>query len=139
MTILITGGYGFLCSNIAAKFLPLGERVVLINAMFRHRCEQNLAWLQSLAAPDQLVYCKADTADTEAVESIFQKHGPFDCICHLAGQVAMKTVVFRHSSIFGGRQFSNFDQGWIGWFCQKGIEQQAEMLAGRPVTPFTIQ
>ena len=48
-------------------------------------------------------------------------------------------MVFRHSSIFGGRQFSTFDQGWIGWFCQKGIEQQAEILAGRPVTPFTIQ
>ena len=201
-------------------------------------CEQNLAWLQSLAAPDQLTYCKADTADKETVDAIFQKYGPFDYICHLAGQVAMttslsdprrdmltnvvggfnileaarrhcpdtflafsstnkvygdlrdfkysetpsryfipahpngfdetlrldfaspygcskgaadqyfhdwyrnfglKTVVFRHSSIFGGRQFSTFDQGWIGWFCQKGIEQQAEIFAGRPATPFTIQ
>ncbi len=34
----------------------------------------------------------------------------------------LKTVVFRHSSIFGGRQFSTFDQGWIGWFVTKALE-----------------
>ncbi|MCP4179894.1 MAG: NAD-dependent epimerase/dehydratase family protein [bacterium] len=34
----------------------------------------------------------------------------------------LKTVVFRHSSMFGGRQFSTCDQGWIGWFCLKAIE-----------------
>lgn len=34
----------------------------------------------------------------------------------------LKTVVFRHSSVFGGRQFSTYDQGWIGWFCQKAID-----------------
>ena len=28
----------------------------------------------------------------------------------------IKTVVFRHSSIYGGRQFASFDQGWVGWF-----------------------
>ncbi|MGK5087424.1 GDP-mannose 4,6-dehydratase [Bdellovibrionota bacterium FG-2] len=34
----------------------------------------------------------------------------------------LNTVVFRHSSIFGGRQFSTFDQGWIGWFVTKALE-----------------
>lgn len=34
------------------------------------------------------------------------------------------TVVFRHSSMYGGRQFSTFDQGWVGWFCQKALEMQ---------------
>lgn len=28
----------------------------------------------------------------------------------------LNAIVFRHSSIFGGRQFSTADQGWIGWF-----------------------
>ena len=44
------------------------------------------------------------------------------------------TVVFRHSSMFGGRQFATMDQGWIGWFCQKGIEIASGLLE----TPFTI-
>lgn len=46
----------------------------------------------------------------------------------------LNTVVFRHSSIFGTRQFSTFDQGWIGWFCQKAIERQRNSQEG----PFTI-
>ncbi|MCK4842264.1 MAG: GDP-mannose 4,6-dehydratase, partial [Methylococcales bacterium] len=34
----------------------------------------------------------------------------------------LKTVVFRHSSMFGGRQFATVDQGWVGWFTSKAIE-----------------
>jgi CDP-paratose 2-epimerase len=34
----------------------------------------------------------------------------------------LKTVVFRHSSMYGGRQFATYDQGWVGWFCQKADE-----------------
>jgi CDP-paratose 2-epimerase len=33
----------------------------------------------------------------------------------------LNTVVFRHSTIFGGRQFATFDQGWVGWFCQQAL------------------
>jgi CDP-paratose 2-epimerase len=33
----------------------------------------------------------------------------------------LKTTVFRHSSIFGGRQYSTFDQGWIGYFVSEAI------------------
>jgi CDP-paratose 2-epimerase len=36
----------------------------------------------------------------------------------------LQTVVFRHSSMYGGRQFATYDQGWIGWFCQKAIEMK---------------
>jgi CDP-paratose 2-epimerase len=50
----------------------------------------------------------------------------------------LKTVVFRHSSIYGGRQFATIDQGWIGWFCQKALEQQSAFAAGAEPEPFTI-
>ena len=40
----------------------------------------------------------------------------------------IKTAVFRHSSMFGQRQFSTYDQGWIGWFCQKALEIKNETL-----------
>ncbi|MEI7987261.1 MAG: GDP-mannose 4,6-dehydratase, partial [Armatimonadota bacterium] len=45
----------------------------------------------------------------------------------------IRTVVFRHSSIYGTRQFSTFDQGWIGWFVQNALSQA---LKGAPA--FTI-
>lgn len=35
----------------------------------------------------------------------------------------VKTTVFRHSSMYGSRQFATYDQGWIGWFVQKAIEK----------------
>lgn len=35
----------------------------------------------------------------------------------------LKTTVFRHSSMYGSRQFATSDQGWIGWFCEKAIEK----------------
>jgi len=50
----------------------------------------------------------------------------------------LQTVVFRHSSIYGGRQFASFDQGWIGWFCQKAFEQHRSHRRGLSHEPFTI-
>lgn len=35
----------------------------------------------------------------------------------------LRTTVFRHSSMYGSRQFATYDQGWVGWFCQKAIEK----------------
>jgi CDP-paratose 2-epimerase len=36
----------------------------------------------------------------------------------------LNTTVFRHSSMYGGRQFSTTDQGWIGWFISEAIKFQ---------------
>lgn len=50
----------------------------------------------------------------------------------------LNTIVFRHSSIYGGRQFSTFDQGWIGWFCLKALEQKNNLQNSKKIKPFTI-
>ena len=34
----------------------------------------------------------------------------------------LQTIVFRHSSMYGGNQNSTIDQGWVGWFIKKAIE-----------------
>lgn len=34
----------------------------------------------------------------------------------------IKAVVFRHSTIYGGRQFATYDQGWVGWFVRQALE-----------------
>jgi CDP-paratose 2-epimerase len=46
--------------------------------------------------------------------------------------------VFRHSSIYGGRQWATYDQGWVGWFCGEVLRQKAEAAAGKAPRPFTI-
>lgn len=58
-------------------------------------------------------------------------HSPYGCSKGAADQYVLdyhrmyglKTMVFRHSSMYGGRQFSTADQGWIGWFCSKALDQ----------------
>lgn len=69
-------------------------------------------------------------------------HSPYGCSKGAADQYmldyarifGLRTVVFRHSSMYGGRQFASYDQGWIGWFCQKALETSK----GQRVEPFTI-
>jgi CDP-paratose 2-epimerase len=68
-------------------------------------------------------------------------HSPYGCSKGAADQYlgdyhrifGLDTVVFRHSSMYGGRQFATADQGWIGWFCQKAVEAKRGEK-----TPFTI-
>lgn len=46
----------------------------------------------------------------------------------------VKATVFRHSSMYGSRQFATYDQGWVGWFVQKAIEK----YKNQNEAPFTI-
>ena len=46
----------------------------------------------------------------------------------------IKATVFRHSSMYGSRQFATYDQGWVGWFIQKASEKKKDPNC----EPFTI-
>lgn len=46
----------------------------------------------------------------------------------------VKATVFRHSSMYGSRQFATYDQGWVGWFVEKAIEKKNHP----DCAPFTI-
>jgi CDP-paratose 2-epimerase len=226
---LITGGCGFLGSNIASKILEQGNELVIFDSLYRFGSYQNLEWLK---IQGEFQFIHGDIRNTNDVERMIKKHTP-DVIYHLAGQVAMttsiddprmdmevnvggsfnllnavrlfspesaiiysstnkvyggleqftyretesryeciekpkgfdesvsldfhspygtskgsadqymldfariyglKTVVFRHSSMFGGRQFATYDQGWIGWFTQQAINIKNDTQE----EPFTI-
>lgn len=59
-------------------------------------------------------------------------HSPYGCSKGSADQYmldfhrifGLRTVVFRHSSMYGGRQFATADQGWLGWFCEQAVQTQ---------------
>jgi len=229
MKYLITGGCGFLGSNIASEILKQGDTLVIFDSLYRFGSYQNLEWLK---IQGEFEFIHGDIRNTNDVERTIKQHQP-DVIYHLAGQVAMttsiadprmdfevnvggsfnllnavrlyspestiiysstnkvygdleqfqyqetetryqcidkpngfdesvnldfhspygtskgsadqymldfariyglKTVVFRHSSMFGGRQFATIDQGWLGWFTSKAIEIKNNQLK----EPFTI-
>lgn len=223
MKLLITGGCGFLGSNLASDALARGDELIVFDNLYRSGSRDNLAWLQSqgefrfehgdirnqnditrliketrpeaifhlagqvamttsianprmdfevnaigtynlleavrLNAPEaaviysstnkvygdleQYTYREAETR-YECVEkpngfdeaTPLEFHSPYGCSKGAADQYmldyarifGLKTVVFRHSSMYGGRQFATYDQGWIGWFCQKSIEAKKGLL-----------
>ncbi|HET9223688.1 MAG TPA: NAD-dependent epimerase/dehydratase family protein [Roseiflexaceae bacterium] len=89
MTILITGGAGFIGCNLAAALLRSGERVTIVDNLSRPRTDQNLAWLQAQFA-DKLRFERADIRDQAAMNALIPGH---DAVFHLAGQVAVTTSV----------------------------------------------
>jgi len=229
MKILVTGGCGFLGSNLANAALGRGHEVAVYDDLSRRGADRNLAWLREQGGFEMH---QADVADADRIAEAVRGFRP-DVVFHVAGQVAMTTsmsnprrdfatnamgtfnvlealrlhapeatvvfsstnkvygdlenlpysetdtryvypdfpagfpetlpldfrtpygcskgsadqymhdyclsfglrsVIFRHSSIFGGRQFASIDQGWIGWFVQQAIETQANPDRD----PFTI-
>lgn len=226
---LVTGGCGFVGSNLAAEVLRRGEELFVFDNLYRHGSSDNLKWLQTQG---YFKFYPLDIRNTNDVETVIKEVQP-DYIFHLAGQVAMttsianprmdfetnamgtfnildavrkycpnavvlysstnkvfgdfetlhfaekdtryvcleypagfpsdmtldfhspygcskgcadqylldfyriygiKTIVFRHSSMYGSNQHATFDQGWIGWFCQQALETKADPNR----KPFTI-
>lgn len=229
MKYLITGGCGFIGSNLAAEVLNRNEELFILDNLFRFGSSENLRWLQTKG---NFKYYPYDIRNCNDVEVVVKEVKP-DYIFHLAGQVAMttsianprldyevnalgtfnlldavrkhspdsvilysstnkvygdfenfhfeenemryickeypngfpesipldfhspygcskgcadqylldfhriyglKTIVFRHSSMYGTNQHATYDQGWIGWFCQKALE----IKNGTLKEPFTI-
>lgn len=217
MKYLVTGGCGFVGSNLAAEVLRRGEELYVLDNLYRFGSADNLKWLRKQGDFKHYPY---DIRNANDVETVIREVQP-DYIFHLAGQVAMttsianprmdfevnalgtfnvldsvrkycpnavvmysstnkvfgdfeklhfdenetrytckeypngfpsdmaldfhspygcskgcadqylldfhrifgvKTIVFRHSSMYGTNQHATFDQGWIGWFCQQALE-----------------
>jgi len=219
MKILITGGCGFLGSNLAADAIARGDELVVFDNLCREGSVNNLQWLKKLG---KFSFYHGDIRNQNDVFKVVREFTP-EAVFHLAGQVAMttsisnprmdfevnvvgshnlleavrqhvsdavvvysstnkvygdleqysyretgtryecidrpygfdestpldfhspygcskgaadqymldyarifglRTVVFRHSSMYGGRQFATYDQGWVGWFCRNAVEAQ---------------
>ena len=91
MTILITGGAGFVGSNAVAHFLAQGRRVVALDNLGRRGTDKNLAWLRGLGG--DLVVSRTDIRDAVAVAAAFRDHPDIEAVLHLAAQTAVTTSV----------------------------------------------
>ena len=65
-TTLITGGAGFVGSNLAHRLLSLGRRVRVLDNLSRPGVEQNLQWLRQQHG-NLLEFVRADVRDAAAV------------------------------------------------------------------------
>src|SRR6266851_7431797 len=87
---LVTGGAGFVGSNLVNDLLAAGQNVTVFDSLLRPGAAQNIAWLQSHPQSSQLRVIKADVRDFDAVEAAVSDA---EVIYHLAGQVAVTTSV----------------------------------------------
>lgn len=88
--VLITGGCGFVGSNLANQLIQDGEEVSLFDNLSRKGSEKNLEWLEDLH-PGKFTFVKGDIRDQDAIRKTLD--GGCDIVCHTAGQVAVTTSV----------------------------------------------
>jgi len=89
MRVLITGGIGFIGTNLADRLLREGKDVVLFDNVGRAGVEENLEWLRREHG-GRLRFVKGDVRDFGAVEKAMSGA---DAVFHLAAQVAVTTSV----------------------------------------------
>jgi CDP-paratose 2-epimerase len=85
--VLITGGAGFIGTNLADRLLDDGRRVTVLDNLARPGVERNLRWLEAKHG-DRLQVRVADVRDPVAVRAALSGA---EAVFHLAAQVAVTT------------------------------------------------
>src|SRR5512144_136580 len=89
MKYVITGGAGFIGSNLAHFMLNRGEDVTVFDNLSRRGTERNLAWLRQQHG-EGFRFVKGDVREYEALRPVIAEA---DVVYHLAAQVAVTTSV----------------------------------------------
>src|SRR5580693_9020601 len=89
MRALITGGIGFIGTNLADRYLRDGHEVVLFDNIGRAGVQENLNWLRAKHR-DRIEFVEGDVRDFVALEKAMRGAG---VVFHLAAQVAVTTSV----------------------------------------------
>lgn len=111
--VLVTGGAGFIGSNVAEYLLSRGDDVVIvdeINDYYDPRIKMsNLELLRAMApSKERLSIYKGDICDSDFIETIFENERP-EWVCHMAARAGVRPsiadpFVYIHSNIRGTTQ-----------------------------------
>jgi CDP-paratose 2-epimerase len=104
--ILITGGAGFIGSNLANRLLSQGCDVTIFDNLSRPGSEKNLRWLQEAYGVDAFKLIKANLADYDA---LLRASEGVDRVYHLAGQVAVTSSVTNPRMDFNDNALGTFN------------------------------
>lgn len=103
MSILVTGGAGYIGSHTCIELLTQGYEVVIVDNLY-NSCEEAVRRIEELSGKKVSFY-KADLLDKEAVEEIFEKES-IDSVIHFAGLKAVgesvqKPLEYFHNNLTG--------------------------------------
>jgi UDP-glucuronate 4-epimerase len=100
MTILITGGAGFIGHTLANQLLVQGHTILIVDN-FNHCYNPSIKWqhVQSIRhLPNWSLY-QGDIRDAEFLNQIFRTH-TVDCVVHLAGLAGVRASLRDPSAYF---------------------------------------
>ena len=92
MHVIVTGGAGFIGSNVAARYLRDGRDVTVLDSLQRPGSERNLDWLQSQPQAARLRFVHGDVRDADLVRSVIGARD-VHLVFHFAAQTAVTTSV----------------------------------------------
>lgn len=107
--VLVTGGAGFIGSNVAELLLERGDSVVIVDEMNDYYDvrikEANLRRLRKLCPGNGLAIYRGDICDEEFMLDVFEKERP-GWVCHMAARAGVRPsiqdpFVYIHSNIRG--------------------------------------
>lgn len=111
--VLVTGGAGFIGSNVAQQLLARGDDVVIVDEMndyYDVRIKESNLRLLREAYPDKkrLSIYKGDICDEEFITNVFEQEQP-KWVCHMAARAGVRPsiqdpFVYIHSNIKGTTQ-----------------------------------
>lgn len=90
--VLITGGAGFIGSNLAYRLISEGASVTIFDNLSRSGGLSNIQWLQDTFGQDSFELVQADLTDFDELQRATEGA---NLIYHLAGQVAVTTSVHK--------------------------------------------
>ena len=104
MSVLITGGAGFIGSHTAVEFLNAGYDIVIMDN-FSNSKPVVLDRIKEITGKDFKFY-KADLLDLESMDRIFDENPEIDSVIHFAGYKAVgesvaKPVEYYHNNVTG--------------------------------------
>jgi CDP-paratose 2-epimerase len=85
--VLICGGAGFIGTNVAAKYLSAGQRVLVLDDLSRAGVERNLEWLRRRFGP-LLEFELGDVRDSRTIRRCVREASS---VYHFAAQTAVTT------------------------------------------------
>ena len=121
--VLVTGGAGFVGSNLVNHLLSEGLDVTIFDAFVRCGAHENVAWLSTKYKTPQLRVVRGDVRNFRAIQAAVEEA---DVIYHLAGQVAVTTSV--------AEPRSDFEVNALGTF---NVLEAARLTGRQPVIVFT--
>ena len=120
---LITGGAGFIGTNLAAHYLAHGKRVTILDNFSRHGTRDNLEWLVETFG-DRVSVVEADVRDSNG--ALLQAVDGVEVVFHLAAQVAVTLSV--------GDPREDFEINALGTF---NVLEAVRRSSARPIVVYS--